>query len=651
MFENTSFRRKILLLPALAAIGFVVVLVLVRLEGRDNERLTEQIESSYFPALSLGRDLHKSLAEVEGAFEEAADAAETGLLAAGEPPRDRFFELLEEGKSNPLLDPGLLDNMAEEMRTYYGLARASAERLIAEGPVEGLLPDLEKRRKTLERLQDRIDALSLRQANEMKFALQASRSSSQDSMLRISTVIGVCLALLVGLSLLLSRTMSRPLEEAVRVADLLAQGDLGAEPDIRSRDEVGRLGGSMRQTVSYLREMAGVAEAVAGGDLTAQPQPRSDKDTFGMSLQRMGGNLRQMIGGLKEASTRVRSSADLIESSTRGITSGAENQSSATEETSSTMVEIASQIDSVARSTQSLATNVEQISSSIQEMSASIEEVARNSDDLLSAVDETSATIEEMSASVHSVANKVKVVDSVSTAAAAAAREGGEQLSETITGIDASARSIGKIVRIIDEIADQTNLLALNAAIEAARAGDAGRGFAVVADEVKRLAERSAASTQEIGKLASSVQADTESAVSLTDRILQQIVDSVTETTSLVADVATATQEQSQGAAQIVSTSTNMQQTTRQLAYAAKEQATSAREILRAVESMNDMTQQVAQAGLEQKRGGDMVVRAVEQIAEIAHQNLLGSEKLSQATKSLVQESLRLQQIADEFTV
>ncbi|BDV44591.1 chemotaxis protein [Geotalea uraniireducens] len=193
---------------------------------------------------------------------------------------------------------------------------------------------------------------------------------------------------------------------------------------------------------------------------------------------------------------------------------------------------------------------VAQIATAMEEMSMTVTEVARNTSNASDSAIKVAQNAHEGQTIVNqSVQEMQKVAQIVRDSAAIVDSLGGK------------SEKIGEIINVINEIADQTNLLALNAAIEAARAGEQGRGFAVVADEVRNLAEKTMASTKQIGAMVGEIQQETRLAVGsienvkqeaeVSERLSQQvetslesIVRAVEDIKNVITQIATASEEQ-----------------------------------------------------------------------------------------------------------
>jgi methyl-accepting chemotaxis protein len=247
---------------------------------------------------------------------------------------------------------------------------------------------------------------------------------------------------------------------------------------------------TIRRITSSLGQAGAAVEAIAAGDLTrAVPQAGSDEiGEMLVKLTAMQSSLRELIG-------TVRGNVDHI------------NLAAA---------ELSTASSSSARAGQAQSESASSMAASVEELSVSIDQVEAHAREARVVTQNSGSQSDEGGRIIHQTADEMRNIAEAVNATAG-----------TIRQLEDFSGQISSIVNVIKDIADQTNLLALNAAIEAARAGEQGRGFAVVADEVRKLAERTAKSTQEIAGMIGKIQQGTQRAAQEMESGVQRVNDGV----------------------------------------------------------------------------------------------------------------------------
>ena len=529
LLRDLGFKWKLLSLPGLAALGFLLMLLTVVMTGTRSAERMRLIEAGYGPNLELSRDLEEVLQSIQRGMQDAVAAANLEFSSDTNPLSDAFLEKLKAARGNPVAEPRRLAELEAAFRAYYQTASDATRRMIKRAPGDDLTSILETMRNQYNAIRETLEANTGRDKASMAAAFEAARRAQATAMATLTAIIALFLGLLFGASLYVTRAVTGPLGDAVRTADLLTQGDVSARIEAVSHDEAGRLLTAMGKMTDYLQEMAGTAQRIAEGDLTVRVEPRSAADRFGNTFLEMVSRLAGVVTEL------------------RGMVSG-------------------------------LASAAGQVSSTAASLSSGTGDVA-------AAVQVSLSSLEEMGVSIGHNADNTREMERGALRAAEDAQQSGRAVMESVEAM----RTIADKVSVIEEIAHQTDLLALNAAIEAARAGQHGRGFAVVASEVRSLAQRSSKAAKDINDLISNSSSQVKDGADLVNRTgeaLKEIVESIRKVAEIVADIAAASVEQSTGIDQINKALTQMDEVTQQNSALVEENAATAKTLEEQAEAM-----------------------------------------------------------------
>jgi methyl-accepting chemotaxis protein len=312
-----------------------------------------------------------------------------------------------------------------------------------------------------------------------KAGINATSDSQTASMtINILTVITILLSALVAL--LVSRSITRPLIEAVAVAKQVADGDLTADVVVKSTDEIGELMSALKHMNSNLLDI--VSQVRSGTETIAGASAEIATGNMDLSsrTEQQAGSLEETASAMEELTSTVKQNADNARQANKLASSASEvaiqggsvvgqvvDTMGSINASSRKIVDIISVIDGIAFQTNILALNAaveaarageqgrgfavvaSEVRSLAQRSASAAKEIKRLIDDSVEKVDTGSKLVEQAGATMQEVVASVRRVTDIVGEISAASHEqstGIDEISRAITQIDETTQQNAALV-------------------------------------------------------------------------------------------------------------------------------------------------------------------------------------------------------------
>ncbi|SUY46108.1 methyl-accepting chemotaxis sensory transducer [Clostridium putrefaciens] len=346
-----------------------------------------------------------------------------------------------------LFEIDIVGRVESTLKTYEKV-RSHVIKLALEGKSDEALKKYHEVEPIANEFQDKLNELASYNSKVAKEINQQNDNEFQSSIRILQIVMVISVISSIVLTVIISNSITKPLEVSVEYLDKVATGDFSTElPEIfnKRQDEIGTMGKSMGTMRESLKNLMIVLKVQSDG---------------------IEAIVNSTLKNINDLNTNI----EEVSATTEELSAGMEETAASSEEMNASSLEIQRAVQSIAARAQDGAVSAGKINKRAVDIK---NEVISSQQKVLKIFEDNKETLEK------AIENSTVV------------------------------KQINVLSESIMQITSQTNLLALNAAIEAARAGEAGKGFSVVAEEIRKLAEQSKDTVIEIqsitGKVTKSV--------------------------------------------------------------------------------------------------------------------------------------------------
>ncbi len=211
----------------------------------------------------------------------------------------------------------LLQSVAEGSAKTQPLLRKAVEQA-REGSVVPASTTLALRVTPAEQVwREGVRALIVQEAAQNAEAVAQAHAAKHRAVVVVSLLVGAALLLGAVLTLGIARSVKRPIDQTIEMAERIAAGDLGTAIEVQRRDEVGRLLQAVVTMQKHLSAMVAEIRQCVDSIQTASAEVALGNQDLSMRTERAASNLQVTSNSLEQITTEAAQSAGFAKEASR----------------------------------------------------------------------------------------------------------------------------------------------------------------------------------------------------------------------------------------------------------------------------------------------------------------------------------------------